>query len=309
MYVKVLGAAAGGGSPQWNCSCSNCRRLREGTFPGTSRSQVQLAISADSEGWFLVNASPDLRYQIESFPALHPRDSSVRQSPINGVVLTSAELDAALGLLLLRESQPLGVYATSTVRSLLTEDNSLFGVLRREPDQVQWHTITPGQPLELVSINGRHTGIRCTPISTRGAFPAYVAPERQLQLDSAGAVIGLLIEHGSKRLAFFPVASTIRPEWPEQMEGCDAVLFDGTFWSDDELVRVRGKGKSARQMGHLPVGDPDGTLERFSSLTGPRKIFIHINNTNPMLDESSAEFARIRDYGWELASDGMQLCL
>src|SRR5437870_3459683 len=113
MYVKVLGAAAGGGSPQWNCSCGNCRRLREGTFAGTARSQVQLAISADSECWFLVNGSPDLRFQIESFPALHPRNSSPRQSPINGVVLTSAELDAALGLLLLRESQPLGIYATN----------------------------------------------------------------------------------------------------------------------------------------------------------------------------------------------------
>jgi pyrroloquinoline quinone biosynthesis protein B len=309
MYVKILGAAAGGGSPQWNCSCNNCRRLREGTFSGTARSQVQLAISADSECWFLVNASPDLRYQIESFPALHPRPSSLRQSPINGIVLTSAELDAALGLLLLRESQPFGIYATSTVRALLTEDNSLFGVLRREPDQVRWHTIAPSERFELFSLKGRPAGISCTPISTGGAFPSYVAQERRHQLDSAGAVIGLLIENGARRLAFFPAASTVCPGWLEQMEHCDAILFDGTFWSDDELLRVRGQGKTARQMGHLPIGDPDGSLVRFSSLPGPRKIFIHINNTNPMLDESSPEFRQIGASGWELAFDGMELCL
>src|SRR4051794_17022455 len=136
MHVRILGAAAGGGFPQWNCSCSNCRRLRQGTFPGAARSQTQLAVSSDGEHWFLVNASPDLRYQIASFPPLNPRPTSLRNSPIRGVILTSAEVDAALGLLLLRESQPLVVYATEPVRQILAEDNNLFAVLQRQPDQV-----------------------------------------------------------------------------------------------------------------------------------------------------------------------------
>jgi len=309
MYVKILGAAAGGGSPQWNCSCTNCRQLRKGTFSGKPRSQVQLAISVDSECWFLINASPDLRYQIESFPALHPRLSSLRQSPINGIILTSAELDAALGLLLLRESQPLRIYATDAVRTLLTEDNSVFGVLRREPDQVQWHPLTPGERFELRPLKGGTTSIRCTPISTGGAFPGYVTPERNSQLDRVGAVIGLFIENNARRIAFFPAASTVTPAWLEEMNRCDAILFDGTFWSDDELLRIRGRGKTARQMGHLPVGDSDGSLAQLSSLIRPRKIFIHINNTNPMLDESSPEFSQVLASGWELAFDGMELCL
>ncbi len=309
MHVRVLGAAAGGGSPQWNCSCSNCRRLRQAIFPGPARSQTQLAISTNGEQWFLVNASPDLRFQIESFPALNPRPTSLRQSPINGIILTSAEVDASLGLLLLRESQPFIIYATEPVRQLLTEDNNLFAVLERQPGQVRWKAVTPGELFELESVKRQPAHIRCTPISMGGAFPSYVAPRRAAQLDTAGAVIGLILEHGSKRFAFFPAAQTIAPEWLEQMRTCDAILFDGTFWSDDELISIQGHGKTATQMGHLPVGDPGGTLEQFSPLTRARKIFIHINNTNPMLDEESTEYRRVRAAGWELAFDGMDICL
>jgi pyrroloquinoline quinone biosynthesis protein B len=256
-----------------------------------------------------VNASPDLRYQIESFPSLHPRPTSFRQSPIQSVLLTSAEVDAALGLLLLRESQPLIVYATAAVRELLMEDNSLFGVLRRQPDQVLWRTIAPGEPFELSSREGQATGIRCTAVSTGGAFPGHVPPERWSRLSAADAVVGLFFEHGPRKVAFFPGAQTVLPEWLERMADCDAVLFDGTFWSDDELIRIQGQGKTARQMGHSPVGDAGGTLDRFSLLTKPRKIFIHINNTNPMLDEESAEYQRVLASGWELAFDGMELKL
>ena len=309
MFVKVLGAAAGGGFPQWNCCCANCRRLRKREFPGTARSQTQLAISADSSEWFLINASPDLRYQIEAFPPLHPDSSSTRHTPINGVVLTCAEVDAALGLLLLRESQPLNVYATAGVRKLLMEDNSLFGVLRRQTDQVRWHEAIPGKPFSLDSIQGRPTGISCTPISTHGAFPGHVLPERAKQLEVADAVIGLFIQHQGRQIAFFPGALSILPEWLERMETCDAIFFDGTFWSNDELIRIQGDGKTAREMGHLPVGEAKGTLELFSQLTGPRKIFIHINNTNPMLDESSEEHRRVLEAGWELATDGMEIRL
>lgn len=309
MYLRVLGSAAGGGFPQWNCCCQNCSRVREGSFPGTARSQTQLAISADAISWFLIQASPDLRDQIGACSPLHPSDASLRASPIHGIVLTSAELDAALGLLLLRESQPMAVYATESVRRLLVEDNSVFGVLRRQPDQIRWRAVTPGSSFVLHTLQNESTEIRCTPVSTGGGFPGYVFPERSAQLDVKSAVVGLFIEHGGKQIAFFPGAATILPEWRKRMAECDVLFFDGTFWSDDELVRIQAGAKTARQMGHLPVGDKNGSLEQFSSLRVQRKVFIHINNTNPMLDEKSPEYGRIRAAGWELATDGMALTL
>ena len=254
-----------------------------------------------------MNASPDLRYQIESFPALHPREASYRDSPIQSIVLPSAEVDAALGVLLLRESQPLQIYATPAVRQLLVEDNNLFAVLRRQPDQVLWRDIFPDQPFALTSREGVSSGIRCTPVSSGGAFPGHVPPERAEQLNSDEAVLGFFFEHQSRKLAFFPGALHIAADQLEQISGCDAVLFDGTFWSDDELLRLQGQGKTARQMGHLPIGGPGGTLEQFSGVTRPRKIFIHINNSNPMLDEQSTEHQKALDASWEIAFDGMEI--
>ena len=306
MQVRILGAAAGGGFPQWNCSCSNCRRLRQGVFSGRPRSQAQLALSSDGENWTLVNASPDLRYQIESAPYLYPRPVSSRQSPIRSVILTSAEVDAALGLLLLRESQPIAVHSTAAVRELLLEDNSIFGVLRRQPDQVRWHTITLDKPFALPAGESGNS-ISCTAVSAGGHFPGHIPAARASQFEVAGAVIGLFFEHGSRKVAFFAGAQSVAPAWLKRMADCDAVLFDGTFWSDDELIRIQGHGTTARQMGHLPVGDAGGTLDQFSALTKPRKIFVHINNTNPMLDEASVEYQRVLASGWELAYDGMEL--
>jgi pyrroloquinoline quinone biosynthesis protein B len=307
MRVRVLGSAAGGAFPQWNCSCSNCSGLRNGTLRATPRSQAQLAVSADSSVWFLVNASPDLRSQIESFPALHPATTSLRHSPVHGVLLTSAELDAALGLLLLRESQPTAVYSTSSVKQLLTEDNSIFAVLRRQPDQVRWHTVIPGQSFPLTTIQGEPTGLSCLPISTGAEFPSFLSAERAAQLNREDAVLGLVLQHGTKQIAFFPGLAALSPDWIAQMEACDAIFIDGTFWSDEELIRIQGSGKTAREMGHLAIGDPGGTLDQLSALKGPRKIFIHVNNTNPILDEDSPEHRRILAEGWELAYDGMEL--
>jgi pyrroloquinoline quinone biosynthesis protein B len=309
MHLRVLGAAAGGGFPQWNCSCSNCRRLRHGTIRAQARSQAQLAISANRRDWFLLNASPDLRSQIESFPPLHPCPSLVRHSPIAGVVLTSAEVDAALGLLLLRESQPLAVYATDAVRSLLIEDNHLFRVLQRQPDQIRWHRLIPGATVDLQDVHGAASGIRCTPVASGGGFPGHVPSERISALNPAEAVVGLLLEQEGRRMAFFPGAPFVQSEWLNDIATCNALLFDGTFWSEDELIRTQGHGKTARQMGHSPMWGPDGTIERFAEVRGPRKIFIHINNTNPVLDEDGPEYRQVRDSGWELALDGMELTL
>jgi pyrroloquinoline quinone biosynthesis protein B len=300
MHVRVLGAAAGGAFPQWNCGCCNCKRLREGHFPGHQRSQTQLAISVDGTSWFLLNASPDLRQQIESFPPLHPHTSFVRHSPIAGIVLLSAEVDAALGLLLLRESQPLTVYATEAVRRILTEDNSLFQVLRRQAGQVTWIDIAPGVPFNL-----GHSGIHCMPVSTEGGFPGFVPVARASMFSLNQAVLGLYLEHNGHRLGLFPGASRVSPDWLEQFKRCDTILFDGTFWSDDELIRTQGSGKQATAMGHQPVEE---TLRALAAVDA-RKIFIHINNTNPILDESSSEHRAVRDSGWEIAYDGMELTL
>lgn len=300
MHIRVLGAAAGGGFPQWNCSCSNCRRLRQGRFRGTPRTQAQVAISADETNWFLINASPDLRSQIEAFPLLHPHSSHLRHSPIGGLLLLSAEVDAALGLLFLRESQPLSVYATDAVRQILTADNSLFQVLRRQADQVTWIRVVPGVCFPLGD-----GGIRCHPLSTEGGFPGFVSEERAAQFDPAEAVLGMVLEGGGRRLGLFPGVARIQPDFLALLRTCDVVFFDGTFWSDDELIRLQGSGKTARQMGHQPVKD---TLPALADIEA-RKVFIHINNTNPILDESSDQYQQVRDAGWEISFDGMDFTL
>jgi pyrroloquinoline quinone biosynthesis protein B len=300
MHIRVLGAAAGGGFPQWNCSCSNCRRLRQGRFKGTPRTQAQFAISADETNWFLVNASPDLRSQIEAFPLLHPHSSHVRHSPIAGLVLLSAEVDAALGLLLLRESQPLNLYATDAVRQILMADNSVFQVLCRQSDQVTWMRVVPG-----ISFSLADSGIRCLPVSTEGGFPGFVSKERAAQFDPAEAVLGTVLEHGGQRVGLFPGAARVTPEFLALLKTCHLVFFDGTFWADDELIRLQGSGKTARQMGHQPVQD---TLLALADIEA-RKVFIHINNTNPILDEGSEEYRHVREAGWEISFDGMNLTL
>ncbi len=260
----------------------------------------------DGAIWFLLNASPDLRYQIESFPPLHPQASSVRHTPIAGIVLLSAEIDATLGLLLLREFQPLVVYATRATRSILTEDNSMFASLQRVPDQVKWRDITPGEAFLLA--DGQ---IRCTPVSAQGAYPGFVRATRAAALPPDEAVLGLYLEHANRRVAFFPGAARTLPEWVNTFATCDVIFFDGTFWSSDELICVYGAGKQAREMGHQPVSetieDRAGSYSKLSHSC--RKIFLHINNTNPILDNSSRQRQSVSDAGWEVAYDGMEFTL
>ena len=306
MQVKILGSAAGGGFPQWNCACANCRALRSGTFHGKSRTQTQVAVSHDGRSWFLVGASPDLRAQIEVTPELHPR-GGLRQSPIAGVVLANADLDHILGLLLLRELQPLRVHSTAAVRRILCEDNTMFAMLQRVPDPALWTDFHPGSTFSLCNPRGEDSGIRCTALSLGTHFPAYVTADRQAQLASGESSLGFLVESPSgSRLAFMPAVPQIDDALLEQLEAADVLLFDGTFWSDDELIRAQGSGQTARQMGHVPV---EATLTRLAGLRRPRKIFIHINNTNPVLDEASPQYRRVRDAGWEIAEDGWQFAL
>jgi pyrroloquinoline quinone biosynthesis protein B len=306
MRVRILGSAAGGAFPQWNCGCANCRAVRSGGFRGKPRSQTQLAITGDGQQWFLLGASPDLRLQIESTPDLHPREG-LRQSPISGVLLANADLDHVLGLLLLRELQPLRVYATQSVRRILTEDNSMFGMLQRVANQVAWIDFRPGEEFSLGEKQDAPSAIRCLPLALSPHYPASVSAERRSQLASDEASMGFIIQSSSgKRLAFFPAVPRIDQPLLEQLDSCDVILFDGTFWSDDELIRVQGSGQTAHEMGHIPVQE---TLARLAELRRPRKILLHINNTNPMLNEASREHRQVRDAGWEVAEDGWQFDL
>ena len=311
MRVKILGSAAGGGFPQWNCACTNCRRMRDGSLAGSFRTQTQLAWSAVPGQWSLLNASPDLRTQIESTSELWPRDGG-RESPIRDVILPSAELDQVLGLLLLREFHSFRVYATPSVRKILTEDNSLFGVLARFSGQVNWQDIPLDQPF---TVGGARFQASLLP----GSFPGFVGASRQTELNPQDAVIGLLIsldsransdaDSNQRTLAFLPGVGCVSDTLLGTLQNCDILLFDGTFWSDDEPLRIPGITRTARQMGHLPLSGPGGSLELFATLRRPRKIFIHINNTNPILDEESREYRIVREAGWEVAHDGMELTL
>jgi pyrroloquinoline quinone biosynthesis protein B len=309
MQVKILGSAAGGGFPQWNCACPNCRSLRAGTFHGKARTQTQVAVSSDSRLWFLLGASPDLRAQIESSTELHPQaaGSATRHSPISGAVLLNADIDHVLGLLLLRELQPLAAYATESVRRILTEDNSMFAMLQRVSGQLKWSCFAPGANFNLLDPLNKDSGLLCRAISLATHFPAYVSSHRKSQLAPPEASLGLIIESPSgKRLAHMPAVPRITDDLLRELDSADVLLFDGTFWSDDELIRTQGSGQTATQMGHVPVSSPQGSLEKLAHLRRPRKIYLHINNTNPMLNEDSPEHRQVRDAGWEIAEDGWQ---
>jgi pyrroloquinoline quinone biosynthesis protein B len=311
MRIEILGSAAGGGFPQWNCNCRNCECLRAGTFQGKKRSQTQIAVTASANAvvdgsapWFLLNASPDLRLQIEATPKLHPRKAG-RDSPIEGVIVTSADIDQIAGLLSLRELQPFRIYCTASIRRILQEDNSAYGMLNRVAGQASWTEVQPGQSFPLITVAGKETGLRCEAFSLAKGYPVYVSPERAAGLRPEEASVGLMIESQSgARLAYMPAVPAVDEALLQRMESADLLLFDGTFWSDDELIRVQGQGATAREMGHVPVSGPEGSLGKLAGLRRPRKVFVHVNNTNPMLDESSAQYREVRAAGWEIAEDG-----
>ena len=305
MEVKILGSAAGGAFPQWNCACANCRAVRAGTFHGKPRTQTQVALTEDGLSWFLLGASPDLLVQIGATPELHPQQG--RHSPIAGLALANADLDHVLGLLLLRELQPLRIHATASVRRILREDNSMFGMLHRIADQAKWTDFEPGKEFSLCNSQGVDSGLRCRAWSLSTHYPSYVTAERRSQLSPGEASLGFFIKSNSgKRFAYMPAVPQVDDALLVELDACEVLLFDGTFWSNDELIRVKSNGQTALQMGHVPVED---TLVKLAGVRRPRKIFLHINNTNPMLDEASSEHRRVRDAGWEIAEDGWQFNL
>jgi len=306
MRIQILGSAAGGGFPQWNCGCHNCQGLRAGTLRAKERTQTQVAISDDGQEWFLLNASPDVRMQIERTAVLHARN--LRHSPISGVLMTSADIDHVAGLLSLRELQPFRIYCTRSLRHILRGDNSIFGMLNRVSRQVCWNDVNLGEKFPLLTTSGCESGISCETFSLGTTYPEYVTADRATELNPKEALLGLILTTSSaRRLAYFPAVPKIHDTLLEVLDSAELLLFDGTFWSDDELIQIQGSPLSAREMGHVPVGGDKGSLRALASLRCRRKLFVHVNNTNPMLDESGPEYQEMQAAGWELAEDGWQL--
>ena len=295
MWVRVLGAAAGGGFPQWNCSCPQCRALRDGSRPCRSRTQSSVAVSADYRRWFLLNASPDIRAQIESFPALRPH--GVRSSPLQAVLLTDAELDHTLGLLLLREAGDLEVHATAAVHETLCRGTSLLHTLGAYA-HIEWRPVGPGREVSLA--DGLSYRAFPVPTTKRARFGTGEGEE---------GVVGYRITNGhtGRALVYLPNAQQITALVRAHLEGCTCLLFDGTCWQDDELIRLGIAGKTSREMGHLPIHGADGSLEQLAQLSIERKIYIHINNTNPILLEDAPERRIVEEHGLEVAADGLEL--
>jgi len=312
MRVRVLGAAAGGGFPQWNCGCANCRDARAGVAGLQPRTQESIAVSADGEQWFVLNASPEIRAQIEGFPALHPR--APRQTPIQALVLTNGDMDHVLGLLSLRESHPIVIYATECVRRGFTRGNVLYRTLERFPDQVTWRTLVPDAAVELSGVDGRASGLTLTAVTAPGKPPVHLSGSGS----GSGAGdpdenIGVVISDSTTqtRLAYFAAAGGITPAVQRACNGADAVFFDGTFWSSDELIHLGLGTQRAADMAHLPVGPAGGggSLGTLGKLSARRRVYIHINNTNPMLRTDSPERRAVEAAGWEVAYDGMEFTL
>lgn len=305
MRIKVLGSAAGGGFPQWNCGCPNCSRFRAGSLKGGARTQAQVAVSPSAETWYFLNASPDLRQQLLGDPEFAPKGP--RGTPIAGIILTSADTDCVLGLLHLREFQPLIIYATDSVRRVITEENSLFRTLERSSPPVRWERLSFDRPIALA---GADAALCCRAISLEGDFPDYVSTDLRSSLRKEEAVIALELSHGDKKFLYAPGLPSLSECSKALFADSPVALLDGTFWTDNELQNVRGQGKSAREIGHIPLSRPDGLLEQLPSpAEGQRRILIHLNNTNPVLDEESAAHGAVREAGWEIAYDGMEITL
>jgi pyrroloquinoline quinone biosynthesis protein B len=303
--IQVLGSAAGGGFPQWNCGCPNCAGLRAGSITAAPRKQTSIALS-DSEGnCFLIHAAPEISAQLAAFPPLHPR--AVRDTPLAGIILTNGDLDQCLGLLSLRESQPLHVYATEPVRQAVTESNRFYRALGRTPGQVTWHELKPYGSHTLSTADHRSSQLVLTPIPVPGKVPLYMEGQIEPQI---GDNVALLVSEmtGGPCLAYAPCVGASNPDVERIIEIADCLFFDGTFWSDDELTALGIGRKSARDMAHWPLAGAGGSLSVLAKASS-RRIVIHINNTNPVLRDDSPERRQTEEAGVEIAYDGMEVML
>ncbi|RNF34865.1 pyrroloquinoline quinone biosynthesis protein PqqB [Paracoccus methylarcula] len=293
MKIIILGAAAGGGLPQWNCGCDNCDAARAGRIPALTQSSV--AVSANGQDWAILNASPDIRMQLAATPALHP--TGPRRMPLRSVLVTNGDIDHVAGLLTLRESQPFDLFATSAIHEALAA-NPMLSALRT--DLVPRRTVSLGQTVELAP------GLTATLFAVPGKVPLYQEGE-VVETGLVGeTTVGVELQAGGRRALYIPGCATI-PEWLKiRISGADLLMFDGTLWADDEMIRMGLGQKTGRRMGHMPVSE---TMTGLADTPIARRIFVHMNNSNPLSDPSSPQTAQAEARGWQIGRDGMEITL
>ncbi|MBC7945455.1 MAG: pyrroloquinoline quinone biosynthesis protein PqqB [Burkholderiales bacterium] len=304
MKVRVLGAAAGGGFPQWNCNCPNCDGLRKGTIKATARTQSSIAITGDNVNWVLFNTSPDILAQLKAFPALQPA-RALRDTAITAIVLMDSQIDHTTGLLMLREGKPLELYCTDMAREDLTTGNPLFNILGHYCS-VNWHRL-PTETASSFQIDGvPHLSFSALPL--KSAAPPY-SPHRNDPHEGDNIGMRITDTRSGKSLFYAPGLAEVEPHLREFMENADCLLVDGTFWTDDEMIKLGVSKKRGREIGHLPQSGEAGMMAALKQFPKPRKVLIHINNTNPILNENSSERAELNATGIEVAYDGMEIIL
>lgn len=300
MKIIVLGAAAGGGFPQWNSNAPACNRARADDFAAPSRTQASIAISGNGRDWYLLNASPDLRQQINQTPELHPR-SGLRSTPIRGVVLTGGDVDVIAGLLTLREREPFSVFASRRILEIL-DANPIFEVLAR--DVVERRQVGLGEPVELAG------GLRVELFAVPGKVPLYLEQGSGMQPVLADeTTVAAMISDSVSRVLFIPGCAAITPDLADRISGADALFFDGTLWRDDEMIAAGIGTKTGHRMGHMSLSGPDGTIAALAPLSIGQRFLLHINNSNPVLLADSPERAEAEAAGWTVCHDGMRITL
>ncbi|MFN8652441.1 MAG: pyrroloquinoline quinone biosynthesis protein PqqB [Gemmatimonadales bacterium] len=297
MELLLLGTAAGGGFPQWNCWCPTCRVARSEPHRARPRTQSSVAISSDGVHWFLLNASPDVHRQIAELTVAPP--AGMRHVPIEGVVTTDAELDHTLGIALLREARQLQLFASRAVVEVLTRDSRVLPVTQAFSD-VTVTELPLEQPVPLRYRDGTPAGLTLT------AFPVQGDPPRFASQELPGHTVGLIIESATGRAAFVPGCGGLNPALLTRLGRADLLLFDGTFWSDRELVDLGIATRTAREMDHLPISGPDGSLAALRQLPCRHRVYTHINNSNPILIEDSPERRAVVEAGLVVGEDGMR---
>ncbi|MDF1804323.1 pyrroloquinoline quinone biosynthesis protein PqqB [Thalassovita sp.] len=292
MKFLVLGAAAGGGLPQWNCGCDNCNDARAGRISASGQSS--LAVSVDGHSWAILNASPDIRQQMQASPRMHPR--ALRDTPVGSVLLTNGDIDHIAGLLSLREQTPFQMFATGEIHKVLA-DNRIFDAVNREV--VPRVTVALDQPFELLP------GLTAKLFAVPGKVPLFMEGT-EVQTDLEGEqTVGVRLSDGAKTAYYIPGCATVTDKLLDQIADADQLFFDGTLWDDNEMIRTGTGVKTGRRMGHIPISGPDGSIVRLSGLKAA-KTFIHINNTNPIWQPDSLERAFVTGNGWQIAADGQE---
>ncbi|VIO78344.1 Coenzyme PQQ synthesis protein B [Bradyrhizobium ivorense] len=308
LRVVVLGAAAGGGVPQWNCGCPNCRAARS-DHPELQSTQASIAFSGDGAHWFLVNASPDLRQQLIATAQLHPKAGALRHTPIAGVILTNGEIDAVAGLLSMREGSPFSIYAHERVLAIL-RSNSVFNVLNEK--NVKRQPIAVDQAFEPALPDGSPSGLEVLPFEVPGKGAWYLeGTAHPAGRDGVGDTLGLRIadKASGKYFYFLAACARVTDDLKARIKGAPLVFFDGTVWRDDELAAAGLGNKTGQSMGHISMSGEHGAIEGLAGLDIGRKVFLHINNSNPALLGTSAERKAAEQAGWQIPSDGTEIVL